>query len=285
MWLPDLGLDVLKLPIYLDNHATTRTDPRVVEAMLPYFTERFTATQPASRIALAGRPPRRSSAPASRSPMRSEPSPRRSSSRRGRPSRTTWRSRAWPCAMKRKGNHLVTSATEHKAVLDTMKRLGREGWEVTVVPCDETGRVSAESIAAGSDRADGPGLGHGGQQRGRHAQSDRGEIGRLCHDRGVIFHTDATQAVGKVCPRRAGRQCRSTQSLRAQDLRSQGDRCSVRPPPRPAGAAASSARRRRPRARVAERDVAVPLVVGLGAAAELAVRERPDEARTTPELP
>ncbi len=50
-------------------------------------------------------------------------------------------------ALKRKGNHLVTSAAEHRAVLDTMKRLGREGWEVTVVPCDETGWVAAESIA------------------------------------------------------------------------------------------------------------------------------------------
>ncbi len=50
--------------------------------------------------------------------------------------------------MKRKGNHLVTAAVEHKAVLDTMKRLGREGWDVTVVPCDQTGRVTVDSVAS-----------------------------------------------------------------------------------------------------------------------------------------
>ncbi len=67
-------------------------------------------------------------------------------------------------ALKRKGNHLVTSAAEHKAVLDTMQRLVREGWEVTVVPCDETGRVAVDSIAAALQERDHLGIGHDGQQ-------------------------------------------------------------------------------------------------------------------------
>ncbi len=159
--------------IYLDNHATTRTDPRVVAAMLPYFTEHYgNAASVSHRFGWeAGRGGR--AARASRSPGPSEPSPARSSSRPARPNRTTWRSKGSCTPRPRRGNHLVTAATEHKAVLDPVKRLAREGWAVTVVPCDEYGSVSAEAVGGRTHRSDGPGLGHGRQQRGRHAQSDR----------------------------------------------------------------------------------------------------------------
>jgi cysteine desulfurase len=180
--------------------------------------------------------------------------------------------------MKRKGNHLVTSAAEHKAVLDTMKRLGREGWELTVVPCDETGRVAVDSIAAVlCERTVLVSIMAANNEVG--TLDPIREIGRLCHDRGVIFHTDATQAVGKVS---LDVLADNVDLLSLSGHKMYG----------PKGIGALYVRRRDPQVRLVpqldggghERGMrsgtpAVPLIVGLGAAAELAARERPDESR------
>ena len=100
-------------------------------------------------------------------------------------------------ALKAKGNHLVTAATEHRAVLDPMKRLAREGWDLTIVPPDPYGLVSAEAVeAALTDRTVLVSVMAANNEVG--TLNPIGAIGRLCHDRGVLFHTDATQAVGKV---------------------------------------------------------------------------------------
>ncbi len=100
-------------------------------------------------------------------------------------------------AQKRKGNHLVTAAAEHKAVLDPVNRLGREGWDVTVVPVDEYGMVHPEAIAeALTDQTVLVSVMAANNEVG--TINPIREIGRLCHDRGVLFHTDATQAVGKI---------------------------------------------------------------------------------------
>jgi len=181
-------------------------------------------------------------------------------------------------ALKRKGNHLVTAATEHKAVLDTFKRLAREGWEVTVVPCDETGRVAVESVASVlTERTILVSIMAANNEVG--TLNPIREIGRLCHERGVLFHTDATQAVGKV-PLDVLADNVDLLSLSGHKFHG------------PKGIGALYVRRRNPQVRLVpqfdggghERGMrsgtpAVPLIVGLGAAAELAAREQPDESR------
>ncbi len=181
-------------------------------------------------------------------------------------------------ALRRKGNHLVTSAAEHRAVLDTMKRLGREGWEVTIVPCDETGRVAAESIAdALREQTVLVSVMAANNEVG--TLNPIREIGKLCHDRGVIYHCDATQAVGKV-PLDVLADHVDLLSLSGHKIYG------------PKGIGALYVRRREPQVRLVpqldggghERGMrsgtaAVPLIVGLGVAAELAVREQPGEAQ------
>jgi len=277
MWLPDLGLDVLKLPIYLDNHATTRTDPRVVEAMLPFFTEVYgNAASISHRFGWeAGEAVERARQQVA-SAIGAEPKEIVFTS--GATESDNLAIKGAALAMKRKGNHLVTSAAEHRAVLDTMKRLGREGWEVTVVPCDETGRVAVDSIAAVlCERTILVSIMAANNEVG--TLNPIREIGRLCHDRGVVFHTDATQAVGKVP---LGVLADNVDLLSLSGHKIYG----------PKGIGALYVRRRDPHVRLVpqldggghERGMrsgtpAVPLIVGLGAAAELAARERPDESR------
>src|SRR5262249_11517372 len=97
----------------------------------------------------------------------------------------------------RRGNHLVTAASEHKAVLDPVKRLSREGWECTVVPCDTDGRVSAQAVEqALTERTVLVSIMVANNEVG--TINPIAEIGRLCRERGVAFHTDAAQAFGKV---------------------------------------------------------------------------------------
>src|SRR5262249_12074534 len=95
------------------------------------------------------------------------------------------------------GDHLITVATEHKAVLDPCKRLEREGFRIMVLPVDSTGRVTAEQVAAAIT----PGTVLVSVMAANNEVGTLqpvGEIGRLCKERGVLFHCDAAQAVGKV---------------------------------------------------------------------------------------
>ncbi len=187
---------VVELPIYLDNHSTTRPDPRVVEAMMPYFTTIF------GNSASVSHPFGWAAAEAV------EEARQRVASGIGAEAReivfTSGASEANNLALKgvapglrKKGNHLITSAAEHKSVLESMKRLGREGWDVTILPPDEYGMVSAESIQeAMTDRTVLVSIMAANNEVG--TLNPIGEIGRLCRDRGVLFHTDATQAIGKT---------------------------------------------------------------------------------------
>jgi cysteine desulfurase len=186
-------------------------------------------------------------------------------------------------AATRRGNHLVTAASEHRAVLDPFKRLARQGWEITVVPCDENGRVSAAAVAVAlTERTVLVSIMAANNEVG--AINPIAEIGRLCHDHGVVFHTDAAQAVGKI-PLDVQADSVDLLSLSAHKIYG------------PKGIGALYVRRRDPQVRLEplvdggghERGLRsgtlpVPLVVGLGLAAEIAMRERDDEARRLLEL-
>ena len=193
---PSDNTSMVSLPIYLDNNATTRTDPRVVEAMLPYFAEVYgnaasrghafgwaaeeaVAQARAQVAALIGADPRE----------------------------IVWTSGATESdnlalkgVMERyadKGDHLVTVTTEHKAVLDAAKHLEATGRRVTYLGVDRQGRIDMNALQdALTDRTVLVSVMMGSNEIG--TLQPIAEIGALCRARGILFHTDATQCVGKM---------------------------------------------------------------------------------------
>ncbi len=261
----------VRRPVYLDNHATTRTDPRVVEAMLPYFTEHYgNAASVSHRFGWeAEEAVERAREQLARS-IGAEPREIIFTSGATESNNLALKGAAHAAA--RKGKHLVTAASEHKAILDPLKRLAREGWEVTIVDCDQHGRVAAEAVAeALTDRTVLVSVMTANNEVG--TINPVAEIGRLCHQRGILFHTDAAQAVGKL-PIDVRGQSIDLLSISAHKFYG------------PKGIGALYVRRRDPQVRLQplldggghERGfrsgtVAVPLVVGMGAAVELATDE------------
>jgi len=186
----------MKLPVYLDNHATTPLDPRVVEAMLPYFSDRF--GNAASRqhefgwVAEAGVNVARQ---------------RIADLIGAEPSELTFTSGATESinlalkgiaeGLRGRGNHFITAVTEHRAVLDTCRRLEGYGFQVTYLPVDSAGRISlAELEDAITPKTILVSIMAANNEIGTLAPI--AEIGRLCSDRGILLHSDATQAVGRI---------------------------------------------------------------------------------------
>jgi cysteine desulfurase len=266
----------VKLPIYLDNHATTPTDPRVLEEMLPYFGEKFGnaashnhsfgwAAEEAVETARA-RIAKLIGASSNEIIFTSGATESDNLAIKGVAEK-----------YREKGTHIVTVVTEHKAVLDSCRRLERNGYQVTYLPVQKDGLIDLEDL--------------------RHALDDKtilvtimaanneigvlqpiGEIGRLCHERGVMFHTDAAQAIAKM-PMDVNKQNIDVMSISAHKMYG------------PKGVGALYARGNNPAVEIApiidggghehgmrSGTLNVPGIVGLGKACAIASEEMPKEA-------
>lgn len=186
----------MKLPIYMDHHATTPVDPRVLEAMLPYFTEDYGNAASCSH----------------QFGWRAEGAVERARKQvaaliHAQPDEIVFTSGATESdnlaikgvarARRRQGNRIVTVATEHPAVLDSCRRLEAEGFEVTYLVVESDGLLDltrfADTLGKGAVLAS---VMTANNEIG--VLQPIAEIGRLCRERGIPFHTDAVQAVGKV---------------------------------------------------------------------------------------
>ncbi|MFO0929295.1 MAG: IscS subfamily cysteine desulfurase [Gemmataceae bacterium] len=182
--------------IYLDNNATTRTDPRVVEAMLPYFGEEY--GNPASRHHAFGRRAEEA-VNAAREQVAAliGAGPREVVFTSGATESDNLAIKGAALAYRPRGNHLVTVQTEHHAVLDPCRRLQREGFDVTFLPTDRYGQVTAGQVEqALTDRTILVSVMAANNEVG--TVHPLAEIGAVCKRRGVLFHTDAAQAAGKL---------------------------------------------------------------------------------------
>ncbi len=267
----------LKFPIYLDNNATTRCDPRVVEAMLPYFTEKY------------GNAASRNHAFGWEAEEAVEESREQIAALIGATGKeivfTSGATESNNLALKgaaamykKKGNHIITAITEHKAVIDPCKRLERDGFEVTLLPVDKYGQVHAEQIAeAITPKTILVSVMAANNEIGTLNPIEK--IGKLCKEKGIIFHTDAVQAVGKV-PMDVQKMGIDLLSLSGHKIYG------------PKGVGALYVRKKDPRVRLEplidggghERGMrsgtlAVPLIVGLARACEICRREMPEESQ------
>jgi cysteine desulfurase len=187
---------MLHLPIYLDNHATTPVDPRVLEAMLPYFSEKF--GNPASKNHSFGW-----EAEEAVKTARAQVAAILGASEReivftsGATESNNLALKGAAHANRDKGNHLISVVTEHRAVLDPLKRLEQQGFEVTLLPVDRQGLIDPTQLEkALRDRTILVSVMAANNEIG--VLQPLKYIGQLCKDRGVLFHSDATQAVGKL---------------------------------------------------------------------------------------
>ena len=186
----------VKLPIYMDNHATTRTDPRVLDAMLPYFTEAY--GNAASRNHEFGWVAEKAVEEArERIAKLIGASAKEIIFTSGATESDNLAIKGVAEMYREKGNHIITQATEHKAVLDSCKRLEKHGYRVTYLPVQKDGRIDLDDLKrAIDDKTILVTIMAANNEIGV-LQPIR-EIGALCHERGVLFHTDAVQSVGKV---------------------------------------------------------------------------------------
>jgi cysteine desulfurase len=271
-----VSADGIKLPIYMDNHATTPVDPRVLEEMLPFFTDNFgnaaSRNHPFGWAAEEG----------------VETARERIAKLVGATTKeiifTSGATESDNLAIKgvaemyrEKGNHIITAVTEHKAVLDTCKRLEKYGFRVTYLPVQKDGLVDLDDLRrAIDDKTILVTIMAANNEIG--VLQPWREIGKICRERGVLFHSDAVQAVGKV-PIDVNKDNIDLMSITAHKIYG------------PKGVGALYVRRKNPRVQISaiidggghERGMRsgtlnVPGIVGLGKACAIATEELPQEA-------
>jgi len=268
---------VLKLPIYMDNNSTTRTDPRVVEAMIPFFTEKYGNS--ASRNHSYGW----DAEEAVDSAREQVASIINASSKEiiftsGATEANNLAIKGVASMYRKKGNHFISTITEHKAVIDPLKRIERDGCKVTFLNVDKNGMISLEELENSiTDETVLVSLMAGNNEIG--TLHPLKEIGKICKAKGVLFHTDATQAIGKV-PVDVDEMGIDLLSLSGHKMYG------------PKGIGALYVRRKDPRVRLDammdggghERGMRsgtlpVPMIVGLGMASEIARKEMSAESQ------
>ncbi|MEA2681183.1 MAG: cysteine desulfurase [Candidatus Binataceae bacterium] len=269
---------MLKTPVYMDNHATTRVDPRVLEAMLPYFTEKF------------GNAASRNHSFGWEAEEAVDKARNQIAALIGATSKnivfTSGATESDNLAIKgvvefykEKGNHIITCVTEHKAVLDSCRALERAGKAtVTYLPVDKFGMVDPDAVRkAITDKTVLITIMWANNEIG--TIHPIAEIGKIAKEKGIIFHTDAVQAIGKV-PVDFEKAGVDLGSITAHKLYG------------PKGIGAIYVRSKGPRVRLTpmvdggghERGMRsgtlnVPGIVGLGAACELAGKTMPEESQ------
>ena len=218
----------MKLPIYLDNHATTPVDPRVLDAMLPYFKENF------------GNAASRNHSFGWEAEEAVEKARKQVAELIGANAKeivfTSGATESNNLALKgvaemyaERGNHIITAASEHKAVLDTCKHLEKDGYRVTYLPLKADGLIDLDMLKESfTDKTILVSIMYANNEIGV-VQPIR-EIGRLCKERGILFHTDAVQAVGKIPVNVIADNIDLHVDLGPQDLRPEGRRRAVRSP-------------------------------------------------------
>ena len=186
----------MKLPIYMDNHSTTPCDPRVVDAMLPFFTERF--GNAASRNHSFGWEAEEAVDQARRRLAKLiHADPKEIVFTSGATESDNLALKGVVEMYKEKGDHIITSSTEHRAVIDAAKSLEKKGVRVTYLPVDQEGRVNPDDVrAAVTDKTILISIMLANNEIGTIHPVQ--EIGKIAKEKGVLFHCDATQAVGKI---------------------------------------------------------------------------------------
>jgi cysteine desulfurase len=272
----------VKLPIYMDNHATSPLDPRVLEAMMPYLTGIF--GNAASRNHSFGW-----EAEGAVEKAREQVAKLIGATAKeiiftsGSTESNNLALKGIAEMYRERGNHIITQVTEHKAVLDTCKRLEKSGYRVTYLPVKADGLVDIEDLKrAFDDKTILVSIMFANNEIG--VVQPVAEIGKLCRERNVIFHTDAVQAVGKI-PVDVNSMNIDVLSLTAHKLYG------------PKGVGALYVRRRNPRVQISEQinggghergmrsgTLNVPGIVGLGKACELAGQEMAAEGERLSKL-
>ncbi len=265
----------MKIPIYMDYHATTPVDPRVLEAMLPFFTEQF------------GNAASRNHAFGWSGEQAVEQARQQLADLIGANVKevifTSGATESNNLAIKgvaemyrEKGNHIITCVTEHKAVIDTCKKLEKQGARVTYLPVQKDGRISLDDLrAAITEKTILITIMTANNEIG--VIQPIAEIGAIAKEKGIIFHTDAVQAIGKI-PFDVNALKVDLVSLSAHKMYG------------PKGVGALYVRRRNPRVLLAEQisggghergmrsgTLNVPGIVGLGKAAAIAKAEMASE--------
>jgi cysteine desulfurase len=267
----------MKFPIFLDNHSTTPMDPRVLEVMLPYFVEKF--GNAASRNHAFGWAAEEAVDAARKQIARLiKADPKEIVFTSGATESDNLALKGVLEMYKEKGNHIITSATEHRAVLDTAKSLEAKGLAtVTYLPVDKQGMINPEDVRkALTEKTVLISVMLANNEIG--TINPIQDIGKIAKERGVLFHCDATQGVGKI-PVDVQAMGIDLMAFSAHKIYG------------PKGVGALYVRKKNPRVRIAAQidggghergmrsgTLPVPLIVGFGKACELCEQEMPAES-------
>lgn len=272
----------VKTPIYLDYAATCPVDQRVVDKMLPFFTQTY--GNAASRTHSFGWAAEEAVENAREEVAKTiGADPKEIAFTSGATESNNLAIKGIAEYLGEKGKHIITLVTEHKAVLDSCKYLERQGYEVTYLPVGTDGLVTPEQVAGAiTDQTVLVTIMLANNETG--VIQPIAEIGKVCHERKVLFHTDAVQAFGKI-PIDVGAMNIDLMSISGHKIYG------------PKGVGALYVRRRKPRVRLTPQihggghergnrsgTLNVPAIVGFGEAARIAREGMPQEATRTAKL-